>query len=618
MADEKASNEYGIIMHPIPVSLKELSVIAVGLELWRSEINEYRKSQTSKRFHVPDKITSLRTKLPKLPSVIYDVIDEYVSRLGNSIALWHVDQIRTAARSGNYKYYQSSVFEHFDDYVGDYSYNGTVDFVKTAERMMHYDSFDDVWKFVVACRYFLEDHVRRIWPSVKEKMDLRSIDFCKNPLLYFWFCHLSNQLNKIPIEPYDTVDEKMLKECIHMSGNSLAINYFWNGVPYEDKMRIAMDLFRRNTECFVRCILPNLNNQQLEKLVNEKGTALIQALLEDRFRDETFIFRTLMCIKNLMNGSTFSNLVLNMLRIEAGYLSLNGHKKIENWLHVGCIIWNSAPHNLKRSAIIDISSDLEAIICRDDDIIRTTSSEFLLSIIPYFTSEEKQSFWLSCWMNLILNKNARDLQRIMKICLEHEDDIIKFKKNFIVESKNLQLRCVSLLSCANFDELDALVNFSCPRSAETARHLKQRLLQLCFIGESSDFRYAHVVHCEEFDSFIIEAYASIDLANDFKHQLVSSPNNLSVMSSCVGIPPVSYKALRKFIETFVSSEQILQQIKSFIVDRLKKDAVRRSSTIIDAYSKHFFDQFLLWCLGSNEHVIEFEQSYITPCMDGMQ
>ncbi|XP_065223469.1 uncharacterized protein LOC135847729 [Planococcus citri] len=684
-----ASNVYDI-MHPTPVSLQQLSAIAVGLQLWRCEINEYRKSRAWERFgfRASDIRASLRAKLPKLPSAIYDVIDEYVTRLGKSVADWLEEHSRTVSYFEKYiRSCHSEVLEYFDDFVVDYN-EATIDFVKTSERMMHYDDFDDVLKFIVACRYFLEDHVRRIWPSVRGKMHLSSIDFDTNPLLYYWICHLSNQLNVIPTDRNYTVDEKMLKECIDMSGNSLAINYFWNRVPYENQTRMAIDLvhvwkkeyfvrcilpklddqqleefvnekgeyliqdlrlnkrhthivqlvinylwkfmtfemqvrmannvFQQNRECFASCILPKLNDRQLDKFVNEKVNGLIPALLGDGFRDERFIFRLWLYIKKAMTSSTFSNLVVVMLRTEAaGYFSLYGHKKLEKFSQWCCEIWNSAPHHLKRSAIIDISSDVELFICLKYDRLstRATSCEFLVFILSDFTLEEKQSFWRNCWKNLMLNKNARDLQRIMEACFEHEGDMIEFKENVIAESENWQLCCVSLLSSVNFDELDALINFGCPRSAETAKLLKQRYLQSSFLDDSSGFYYSHVVHCEEFNTFVNKAYGSVDLATDFKHRLISSPDNLRVLWTCVRMPQVSYAALRKFIETFVSNEQILQQVKCFIIDHLKEAAIRRSVTIKYANSKPLFDQFLLWCLGSNELVMEFQQTYIKPCLE---
>ncbi|XP_065223487.1 uncharacterized protein LOC135847735 isoform X2 [Planococcus citri] len=614
---EKTSTTYDIL-HSTPVSLKELSVIAVALELWRSEINEYRKSQTLERFRASDNIASLRTKLPKLPSLIYDVIVKYVTKLGNSIVDWLEEHFRTVSNFDGR--YQSCVLEYFDDFVCDY--DGTINLVKTAERMMHCDSLDDVLKFIIACRYFLEDHVKRIWPSVREKVDLASIDFNRNSLLYFWICYLSNQLNEIPTGGYDTVDEKMLEICIHTYHNPLAINYFWNRVPYESQKRIVSDRFPfDNMECFARFILPrlDLDDQELGQFVENNGQHLMEDLLDHPSHDERLIVRTWMCIKSRISDVTFCNLIVNMLEMRTvpGCYLYIGHRELEHWLHVCCIIWDSASHHLKRSAIKFISSDLESIVCQEDDIIRAGSTEFLVYIFSHFTWEEKQSFWRNCWKNLIANISSHDLQRIMEVCFQHEDDIIKFKENVIAESENLQLRCISLLSRANFHELDALVNFSYPHSAESAKHFKRRLLQSSFIGESSDFYYAHVVHCEELDTFINKAFDSIDLANDFKHQLVSSPNNLEAMLECVRMPEFSYEALRKFIETFVSTEQILQQIKSSIIDRLKEAAIFRSIFIGHANSIPSFDQFLLWCLGSNELVMEFQQTYITPCLEDL-
>ncbi|XP_065223472.1 uncharacterized protein LOC135847730 isoform X3 [Planococcus citri] len=625
------SNVYDV-MHPTPVSLQELSVIAVSLTLWRSEIIENRKSQTLERFWTSilvnnGSISSLRTKLPELPSVIYDVIVEYVTRLGRSIVYCVGEHNRTVLyfKKRHFPFRLSEVLEYFDDFVCDY--NGTVDFVKTAERMMHCDGLDDVLKFVIACRYFLEDHVRRIWPSVREKMNLRnigfhslrSVDLSRYPMLDYWICNLSNQLNKMPLDQYDTIDEEMLEECIHWAGNPLAINYFWNRVPCENQMQMAIELIRvKKKECFVRCILSKLDDQQLEEFVSKKGSDLMQALLEDHSRDERFIIRPWTYIKNLMNGDTFYDLVVNMLRTEAGYFLhiVRDHRKLENWLHQCCLIWNSAHHLLKRSAIIDISSDLELIICRNDynRPTRGTSSEFLLFILSDFTSEEKQSFWRNCWKNLMIHKNTRDLQRIMEVCFEHEDDMIEFKENVIAKSENFQLRCVSSLSRLNFNEVDALINFGCPRSAETAKHVKQASLWSSFIGKSLVFYRKLVLHfhCEEFNTFINNAYDSVDLANDFKHQLVSSLDNLRAMSGSFLVEEHHAEAAMKFIETFVSTEQILQQIKSFILDCLKEEGIRGSFTIKYASSEPFFDQVLLWCLGSYEQVMEFRQTYIKP------
>ncbi|XP_065223473.1 uncharacterized protein LOC135847730 isoform X4 [Planococcus citri] len=605
---EKPSNLYDIF-HPTPVSLKELSVIVVGRELWRCEIDRYRKDQALEKFRdillFNKTIKSLKTKLPELPSVIYDVIVECVTRLGNSISDWLEQLIKTLSRV-------DCVLKYFDDFVCDY--NGTVDFVKTAERMMHCDRFDDVLKFHIACRYFLEDHVRRLWPSVKEKLNVKNINFHSKPLMFYWICYLSNQLNMIPLGRHGTVDEAVFEICIRESPNPLAINYFWNRVPYEKRMQMADYAVLVDIESFVRSFLLKLDDQQLEKLVNEKGSNFMQAVLNGPFSHERFIFQTWIYVKNIMNGSTFSRFLVNILitNHKVGLHDRSEDEKFENRLHQCCLIWNDAPHDLKRSAITKISSDLEITICREA-VIRAISTEFLLSIISHFTSETKQCFWSNCWQNLMLNKNARDLQRIMEICFEHEDDIVKFKENVMAESGSLQRRCISLFSRANFDELDALAYFHHPRSAEAAKHLKQRILQSSFIAESSGFHYTLVDHCEEFDTFIDKAYDSVDLANDFKHQLVSSPNNLVAMLNCVDNPEFSFEALRKFIETFVSTEQILQPIKSFIIDRLKDDAVARDYvTMRAAFRPSHFDQFLLWCLGSNEQVVEFWQTYIIP------
>ncbi|XP_065224404.1 uncharacterized protein LOC135848430 [Planococcus citri] len=669
------------LFHPTPVPLKELAAITVSLQIWRSELKKLRTSCIKEKFDAFEHATciSLDTYLPDLPTDIRDMIEEDVKELGWSIGCWAMDHYRKVIDNNGPRdlsardYYY--VLKYFDDFVCDY--DGTIHYVRTAKRWMQCTSnmLGLNGKFSIACLYCFEDVIKEIWPYVSKNTVWDNIDHSDNPILYYWIHYLRNDLSGIKNRRGDSVYEAVF--CLFSKDKLCprpALDYFWDRIPLDGRMRPVKKLLKYHLELFVRCILPKLDNQLLHKFITDYGIELVHSLFCDEKYDEQVVIRTWLYVRNHMNKDVFSFLVQNMLETKILYASddfWGTAREDDSLAYLAREIWNNAPHNLKLSTIRAIisSSQLFADLAKGFDCDpNPKNADFLLTIISDAAIEDRKNlFWLRSWHHLIAIYAGKDLQQMMKLCFENDDEIVQFKKevmavsqyvsshcfklldyshfnklkdfisflypetqsaidfkrkilqsvylledfteeNALASSEKLRSRFFELLNRAEFDELNDFLNFLWPEMREP-RIFKQRLLQLAFLCQDCQLDDSIMDKIEKFNGFIDDTFNTVELSNDFKNQLASSP---SIQDRLAGFAHLSCNSekIMKFVDTFVLQEEALMQIKMRIRDALKE----RFSKVYksDKFELHLpfdiSDQFLLWCFGNDEEVAKFKLS----------
>ncbi|XP_065223513.1 uncharacterized protein LOC135847744 [Planococcus citri] len=610
----QVSPEVYDMIHSTTVSLKELSAITVSLEiLWRREItNEHRQTSLLKSFRIgqrdSESVVQIPWKavLPDLPSAIYDLVNKYVIVLRNSLSHW-------LTISAQY----TSDFECWSEFLGKFAdfvcdYDGAVHFRRTAERILRCDRVSDDMKFRIACAYYFEDDIRRLWPFVSKNMDIDSIDFRTHPHTYYWICRLSNKLDKISLtEGNVNIDEEMLNQ--YWGATEASLEYFWKGVSVENRMQKAVDVHCYDPQCFVRIILPKLDDQQLEEFVNERGHRLMFYLLRTYWNDERLVLKTWLYIRNVMNRSTFTKHVFmqGLLKdhhrevVDESDDGFDGISVVRNsFLYLCSEIWNNTPDNLKQSAIADLLSGSKLLerfqfdMWMPDNYCVTIqlNVELLLIILRCVSFAERNSFWHNCWHLLIAMVPGEDLQRIMNLCFENnERKMAKFKQHTMAISETVRELCVELLRKGkHFNYLIEFVSFMCPEK-QTASDYKQLIVESYFLGQC----YSGISNrSEKFIEFITDAYTTVDeLSVDFKTQPMFSE--------------VWANTLIKFIHEYVSTEEAVVQRKIRIAELVKEYLtinrhLLRSEEPRDKNVMFDFNKILLWCLGSEEEVEKFE------------
>ncbi|XP_065223310.1 uncharacterized protein LOC135847616 isoform X4 [Planococcus citri] len=598
------------IAQPTPIPLKDLSAIAVSMEIWRNDIRKRRMNGTISRFlPLGYHFSAISVLVPDLPPVIYDAVDKFVLRFGPSATTWLCSEFRTIFQP--YRADRNSILEVFDDFVADYS--GTVDYARTAKRMMVCDRLSEVEKFAIACTYFFEDDIRRIWPSVCQSFGLNSMDFSKCPQLYYWICFLKNQLSEIPIHEGRSVDEVMLGH--HMRHNRPSLEYFWNRVSVENRMIKAIDTYNRDVKLLVTFVLSNLNDQQLDEFVNTYGGKLILNLLNDRLRDNWYIQPTWKLIQNKMTEGTFRTLVVEMMRLEQASDFKGCSSQPQNWLFNCSLIWNDIPTNVKQSIVEDILSNTR-LFEKEGLFIRSSRRfvGFLLLILSSATFEQRSTFWHDCWTHLIDGTRSEDLLRIMKLCFENEEEIAQFKGRMLTESDNVHHLCSKLLRVGMFDEFNDLLSFYWPEGGQAAKDYKLQLLQSTFLGENCRITRPLAKRANEFSVFIDDIFDSGNQSSEFKNQLMLSTSPRDILSShLVSLNP-SFEAVMELVDTFGSARQTIQVIKMRMISFLAEFIVQnRDNRYFDNRDDRFktpvFEQFLCWLLESAEEAERFRQSY---------
>ncbi|XP_065223066.1 uncharacterized protein LOC135847459 isoform X3 [Planococcus citri] len=582
------------------ISLKELSGVAVALEIWRSEMKKYRRNDELEKFNPKELSISLQTSFADLrvPTVIDAMIKEYVSIFGLSMENW-LEQHYKRVLFFNYGH-RNYILYDFDDFVCES--NGAIDYVMTAKRVIRCDGLSKAKKFKIACAYFFEDDIRRLWPLVWKKVGLNNINFHDFPQLHYWISCLRNEPNKIPSI------ELMFNNYMPRNGSSL--EYFWNRMPSELHRVKGKRLYRQDVESFARFILPKLNDTHLNEFVNEEGSKLMDYLLRRRELGERIVLQTWLQIKNVMNKQNFRKLVLEMFKVESSRVPrVEGERHLKNFIYLCHEIWYTASDKLKRSVIkkIPFASTSSSCICPNDV---NTSSQFLLTVLLRATFEERSSFWHKYWCGLIKSKPVADLQIIMKMCFADDDDeIILYKENVMAKSKHVRNVCVESLSIGLFDELNNFVNFCYP-NPDSARNYKQQLLQSSLLGEESVFQLTYLTKAIQFNEFICDAFNDADLATDFKNQLMLSPATLRLLPRVAYSYYFQVNDLVKFVETLISTEQIMKQIKLQMIDNIKEYSIDEKRFIGKLIFESSLEQFLSWCFESDVEAKRFKETYI--------
>ncbi|XP_065224887.1 uncharacterized protein LOC135848794 isoform X1 [Planococcus citri] len=600
------------IFHPTPVALRELSAIAISLEIWRCEINKYRSSNTLNEFRpFGDPTISSKTLIRDLPSIIYRMIDKYAKIFGDSINYW-LWRHHTAVFHFHYGN-ENSVLEYFEDFVCDY--DGTIDYERTAKRMMQCDRFDVHQKFLIACTYCFKDDIIRIWPFGLEKTDSLYERYSENSRFTYWIDFIGNDIK---------ITEPPIEECMFdefMSHNRSSLEYFWNLVSSENRLRKAIELFIADLPSFVRFILPKLDDQQLTGFLHKAGCELLYALLKNSCYDEEVALSTWIYVKNAMNEIAFTNLIMKVVQSEvrgscvSSVLDVDdydydwpdehcvdGRRDLDRFVQLCLEIWNTAGENLKRSAVRDITSNdrlfVDIFFCIGYPPI-SREFKFLFAVLSHATYEQKNAFWHNCWQYLITKTWVEDLDKIMRLCFRDEDEIFQFKKNIMADDEEALDYCSTLLTLAYFEELNQFAKFLLPEM-QAARNFKQKILRLAFLNDRFNDSCIEIVKKrKEFDEFIKDAYGSVDLSTDFKNELMSSPSVQRRLSIDALYVPI--EQLIEFIDTFVSTERILLGIKSRMIDYLKANAADFKLT----KSESSFTSLLSWCLEGNEEISKY-------------
>ncbi|XP_065211450.1 uncharacterized protein LOC135839378 [Planococcus citri] len=571
------------LAYPSPVTLKEISAIAIVAELRREKVAS-AEIKTKDVFDLAKDIP-LKQIIPNLPSMIYDILDEYIAKL----------KLLSTAHWTRY-------VSNFDAFVWDW--NGGIDDVRTAKRMMLCDRLAADEKFEIASKYCLEDDIRRLWPFVSSNINLDQRYFRHRPLLYYWVYCLRNELHNVRNFFYETIDETMFYVCKDRCQSYSSLEYFWNRIPYERRSLANEAMYCYDSGPFARFILLRLDDFQLETFVAKVGVDFMFLLLTESCLETNHVLPAWMYIRNKMNESQFIQLIEKLLKHETiGFYAkerLNSRDKVH---FLCCEVWKNSAENLKRLAINDV--------LWNEELFKKTSTwpscpremRFLITILSDVSFEQRNTFWCKNWRNLIIGARVESLLRLMNLCFRDENDISLFIQQYISKRENIVPYCVQLLENACFDVSSEFLSFCYSNNQQQVRELKQQLLRSRFLGENSILRSDIIGYGKEMNAFVEDAFEDVDVRAEFKNQFVSSPPTQKCFSDC--IRSGDFDRLIQFVEAFVPDERDVDVLKLRFLDNFTEHLV---CGVMWTMEGDKLQKFLLWLLNSEDEIGKFKQS----------
>ncbi|XP_065204489.1 uncharacterized protein LOC135834500 isoform X26 [Planococcus citri] len=602
---ETVSNVYDLI-YPSPATLKEISCNALVTGLWRLEV-ENRVPDDFKRGLRIDLLKNLNANIP---SPVKQIIDECINKFITSKTKWLDYHHQNLCFDRN-----DTILLNFSDFIIDR--DGTIHYTRTAKRMMTCDRLSNDEKFKIACMYCFEDDIKRIWPSVSEKLDLNEIQFHRTPELFYWICMLRNEPDRIPNPDDFSIDDFMLEMC--PSHHWSSVEYFWNRISPESRLSKTIDLSHYERESFVRLMLPKLSDQQLEKFVLERGSYLIHSLVTES-QYKFYVSPTWMYIRNKMEENDFTTLILLFMlaetndhigveTLEENSVGLGYRSSTEDETLVCCEIWKTAPDEWKQSTVRKVLSQHNLFVKRSLTSTEYREIRFLSTLLLDASFKERNDFWKKNWHNLIVGTRGKDLHLIMKLCFEDENDIAKFKETSMYDHESIDAHLRVLLSFLYLEKLNDLLIFCCP-DTQKRMDLKQRLLRSCFLSEPFILRIEQLTQVNSlFNDFINDAFDDAQVAADFKNNLVSFRAIKDVLKECIYLDfEFDSNNLIRFIDTFVSNEEVTKLLKRDILEYVRNGLLDGSIQRISAGGLQIM---LVWCLGDEEEVTKFKKSVLS-------
>lgn len=86
-----------------------------------------------------------------------------------------------------------------------------------------------------------------------------------DPLPYYWICRSRNELHKIPLKRFKSIEAEMAAKCEHW--NWTALDYFWNRLDGIERARVASAVFTEDAPFPDRLFFTMSQPQQLALLI---------------------------------------------------------------------------------------------------------------------------------------------------------------------------------------------------------------------------------------------------------------------------------------------------------------------------------------------------------------
>ncbi|XP_065220524.1 uncharacterized protein LOC135845683 isoform X1 [Planococcus citri] len=427
-------------------SLQEISSTVVAVELWRRVISLENCERDTHSYPVLEfirnegemEVEKILSDLP-VPRLIREFVRNYVGPVRDEMNNW-------------VRYYAQNVFVTRQSVpenpivISDLMFciwlpNGKIDHRKTASNMLCNPRLSLLDKFKIMCKYCFEDEITKLSYDLIPERFVKKVTFDKNPLMYYWLCHMTGDVDKLPRRNGESI------ECYLITAFNVdtwsAIEFFWDRLSLNEQLSKALVLINRKPQ-FQRQLLSRMNEFQKLHVLSTMPFEITMNFWRQKSH-ERFAYLTWIRIIEKITYEQFCQLVYALLTESLP----NQVEKLSYLVKM----WNRSPQSFINRALQSMKStvvDLHAAYFGG----LSCNMQFLLVFLSHGSAELKKRVMFEQGDSLVLYNDFSMIDQLIELCLPNAKDVIEFKK-FLLKSQNVRRHCCSLLDgfCGELEQV---------------------------------------------------------------------------------------------------------------------------------------------------------------------
>lgn len=413
-------------------SLQEITYFQVALSIWHSYISRSKydpeKSgsidQLIAVFGLDINYEKESDKLLRslnVPRSVKETLGRYLDKVRKEMGLW-ISRFK-------YDFFSERMKEFrldgclFDSSRCVWMPNGEVDYVRSASKMLSTDELTNEQRFAIMSIFCMEDEIKTISLDSFSKSFIERVTFDFDPDLYYWICYLKQELHKVPLRDYSSIDAIMVRRCRYIQG----ILYFFDHLGVEDRLPVVR-LFPPCSFSFLymavffQKLFSGLSFDQQRQLLSETPHRIIMSL--GRFKESCkSAFWVWEHSKDLMTVKQFAEMMRDIFR--------SGTQVETKVLLVE--IWNTALDH-HRNYVVQNTSNKSLLQLISIPPESTDVSKFIYKFLSLKGADFRYKLVSengSTFKHYICAEVGSIENEIINLCVPNFDDQEKLRKQFV-------------------------------------------------------------------------------------------------------------------------------------------------------------------------------------------
>lgn len=544
-------------------------------------------------------------------SAVHKLVKQFVEPIKKNFVKW----VTYHRKRVFFFSHQNGVYTLVDEVI--WKSNGEVDFERTARNLLSSPRISDIEKFRLMCTYCMEDEIRNVSPRLLSNKYTENVDFNGYPLIYFWNCYAKNKLLKVPRGNYSSIDSRMISSK-HVD-NKGALQYFWNRLSENEKLINAKLLIRNFGVKHQNFLLSNLSDVDQQLLLVEAGPDIIINYTKKSRCDHAMQIWN--HINDLSNPIELAKVILTLLDFACSNYSDSPKKDCTYVISLVRKMWINTSPQVKSLALDYEEKKFIKLLLKGNSRGRT-KYEAMSGLPGGERTDSEEKFKLFCEMLKDANASLREeviqshtwrshheyltttgktklLDHFVKVCLPKDD--LKARKDMMNtdESRN---RCLNFLKEGKIEELNKYLSSYLSDARSIADYKVELVMSdkgIATFAESFNINTYKSLH-----TTIHKILIQKDAATEFKHKMIIlTPSVCQQFHSWV--EQGRWKKVNDCLELFMPDENETEMVKQTL---LRSYQGEQMSKVFAHCNEAQWRDFLLWCLGDAQRVLQFKES----------